>query len=137
MKRFLLIFIVCVPTFSYSQKTDSAGYTGEDRIFAAPVEVMPEFKGGMARFYARLEHIPYLFLDEMNHRHGQAIVLMVVEKDGSVSNVKVIHGISQEQDAAIIKTITRLQRWKPGMQHGKPVRVQFAIPIDFRIVDDL
>ena len=137
MKKFLFIFIACFPTYLFSQKTDSAGYAAEDKIFVAPVEVMPEYKDGMARFYARLEHIPYLFLDEMNHRLGQAIVLMVVEKDGSVSNVKVIHGISEKEDAEIVKVITRLQKWKPGLQHGKPVRVRFAIPINFRIVDDL
>ena len=137
MKKFLLIAIACIPTFSYSQKTVASSSTDDDKIFSAPVEVMPEYKGGMARFYARLENIPYLFLDRMNRRNGQAIVFIVVEKDGSVSNVKVIHGISQQQDAAIIKTITRLQKWKPGMQDGKPVRVRFAIPINFTIVDDL
>ncbi len=137
MKKFLFIFIACFPTYLFSQKTDSSGYAAEDKIFASPVEVMPEYKGGMARFYARLEHIPYLFMDEMNHRHGEVIVFMVVEKDGSVSNVKVLHGISQQEDAAIMNAITRLQRWKPGMHNGKPVRVRFAITINFRIVDDL
>jgi len=98
---------------------------------------MPEFKGGMARFYARLENIPYVFLDRMNNREGKTIVLLVIEKDGIVSNVKVIHGISKEEDDEMIKVIIRLQKWKPGMHDGKPVRVQYAIPINFRMVEDL
>jgi len=137
MKKLLLILIVCFPTSLFSQKINPAGDSGDDKIFAEPVEVMPEFKGGMPRFYDRLKNIPYLFLDEMNDRHGETIVLMVVEKDGSVSNVKVIHGISQQEDAAITKTIMRFQKWKPGMHNGRPVRVQFEIPICFRIVNDL
>jgi len=137
MKKLLLILVVCLPTCLFSQKIDSAAYAGDDKIFAEPVEVMPEFKGGMPGFYDRLKNIPYLFWDEMNRRHGEAIVLLVVEKDGSVSNVRVVHGISQQEDAVIKKTIMRLQKWKPGMHNGQPVRVQFEIPISFRLVNDL
>jgi len=137
MKKLLLILVVCFPTCLFSQKIESATNPWDDKIFAEPVEVMPEFKGGMPRFYDLLKNIPYLFLDEMNGRQGEAIVLMVVEKDGSVSNVKVVHGISQQEDAVIVKTIMRLQKWKPGMHNGQPVRVQFEIPISFRLVSDL
>jgi len=137
MKKLLLILTVCFPTCLFSQKIDSTANSGDDKIFAEPVDVMPEFKGGMPGFYDRLKNIPYLFLDEMNGRQGEAIVLLVVEKDGSVSNVRVIHGISQQEDDVIKKRIMRLQKWKPGLHNGQPVRVQFEIPISFRLVSDL
>lgn len=138
MKRFLLIFIATSFSISlYGQKTDSAKYIAEDKIFITPVEQMPEFKGGMDKFYARLKNIDYLFLDRMNRREGKTIVLLVIEKDGIVSNVKVIHGISEKEDDEMIRVITRLQKWKPGMHDGRPVRVQYAIPINFQLVDDL
>lgn len=137
MKKLLFIVIACFPTCLFSQKTDLSGSMGDDKVFTVPVEVMPEFKGGMTRFYDHLKNIPYLFVDELNRRQGEVIVFMVIEKDGSVSNVKVIHGISQEEDAVIVRTIMRLQKWKPAMHNGQAVRVQFAIPINFRLVDDL
>lgn len=138
MKKFLLVFIAIVFSISlYAQKTDIANYADNDKIFTTPVEVMPEFKGGMARFYDRLKNIPYLFLDRMNEREGRALVVLVIEKDGVVSDVKVVHGISQKEDDEIIKVIKRLQRWKPGMHNCKAVRVQYAVPINFRMADDL
>jgi len=124
---FLLTIITTLLSISlYAQKTDTPKYAGNDKIFITPVEVMPEFKGGMARFYARLENIPYLFLDRMNNREGKTLVVLVIEKDGDVSNVKVVHGISKREDDEMIRVIKRLQKWKPGMQGGKPVRVQYA-----------
>ena len=62
---------------------------------------------------------------------------MIIEKDGNVSNVKVLHGISKKEDDEMIRVIGKLQKWKPGMHDGKPVRVQYAIPINFQIADDL
>jgi protein TonB len=134
MKRFLLVFITAIFSAGlHAQKTDTTG--DNDKIFTTPVEIMPEFKGGMTRFYTHLEDIPYLFLDRMNCREGKTIVLLVIEKDGNVSDVKVVHGISKKEDDQVIKVIKRLQKWKPGMQSGRPVRVQYAIPINFKILD--
>ena len=137
MKRFLLIFIAAVFSISlYAQKTDTTKYAGNDKIFTTPVEVMPEFKGGMDRFYAYLENIPYLFLDRMNGREGKTIVILLIEKDGNVSNVRVVHGISGDEDNEVIRVIKRLKKWKPGMHKGKPVRVQYAIPINFQMANE-
>ncbi len=137
MKRFLLVFIAAVFSISlHAQKTDTAKYTDNDKIFTTPVEVMPEFKGGMDRFYTRLENIPYMFLDRMNGREGKTIVILLIEKDGNVSNVSVVHGISNEEDNEVIRVIKRLQKWKPGMHEGKPVRVQYAIPINFQMAKE-
>jgi protein TonB len=138
MKRFLLIFIAIAFSISlYAQKTDTTRYIADDKIFTTPVDIMPEFKGGMEKFYARLKNIDYLFLDRMNRREGKTIVLLIIEKDGIVSNVKVIHGISEKEDDEMIRVITRLQKWKPGMHDGRPVRVQYAIPINFQLAEDL
>ena len=137
MKRFLLIFIAAIFSISlHAQKTDTAKYTDNDKIFTTPVEVMPEFKGGMDRFYSHLKNIPYLFLDRMNGREGKTIVILLIEKDGNVSNVRVIHGISDEENKEVIKTIKHLQKWKPGIHDGKPVRVQYAIPINFEMAKE-
>jgi len=137
MKRSLLIFIAAAFSISVNaQKTDAPKYIIPDTIFTTPVQVMPQFKGGMRRFYARLERIPYLFLDRMNKRQRETLVVLLIEKDGNISDVKVVRGISKEEDEEMIRVISRLQKWKPGMQNGKPVRVQYAIPVNFRIAED-
>jgi protein TonB len=137
MKRFLLIFIAAAFSISVNaQKTDEPNYATPDPIFTTPIQVMPQFKGGMSRFYARIERIPYLFLDRMNKRQGETLVVLLIEKDGNISDVKVVHGFSKEEDDEMIKVISRLQKWKPGMQDGKPVRVQYAIPVNFKIAEE-
>ena len=137
MKRSLLIFIAAAFSISVNaQKTDAPKYIIPDTIFTTPVQVMPQFKGGMRRFYARLERIPYLFLDRMNKRQRETLVVLLIEKDGNISDVKVVRGISKEEDEEMIRVISRLQKWKPGMQNGKPFRVQYAIPVNFRIAED-
>ncbi|HEY2580829.1 MAG TPA: energy transducer TonB [Mucilaginibacter sp.] len=136
MKRFLLVFITTIISFSLqAQKTDTAKYADDDKIYTDPVEVMPEFTGGMRRLYARLENIDYLFLDRMNGRMGETILILIIEKDGGISNIRVVHGLSREQDNEIIKVVKKLKKWKPGMQGGKPVRVQYAIPINFKLLN--
>jgi protein TonB len=137
MKRFLLLLVaIMIPFGLFAQKPDTAKYADADRIYTEPVEVMPEFSGGMKRFYAHLENIDYVFLDRMNGRTGQTILLLIIEKDGGVSNIKVIHGLSAEQDNEIIKTVKKLKKWKPGMIEGKPVRVQYAVPINFQLAKE-
>ncbi len=134
MKGFLLILVIFLSSATaYGQKADTTDY---DKIFTTPVDVMPEYTGGMTRFYARIERIPYLFLDRMNCREGRTIVLLVIEKNGIVSDVTVLHGISDEENVEVIKTIKKMQHWKPGLQAGKPVRVQYAIPINFLIAKE-
>ena len=136
MKKFLLVLAIStISISSFAQRSDPS--SDNDKVYTEPVEVMPEFKGGMEKFYAHLHHIPYLFLDRMNGREGKTIVVLVIEKDGAISNVKVVHGISKKEDDEMIRVIGKLQKWKPGMHDGKPVRVQYAIPINFQIADDL
>jgi protein TonB len=134
MKTLLLILITSVLSIGlYAQKRDIA-ITGNDLIYTSPVEVMPEYKGGMEKLYRRLENIRYLFFDRMQNIQGKVLVLLVIEKDGSVSNVQIAHGLTAEQDNEVVRVVKNLPRWKPGMQDGKPVRVQFALPIDFKLI---
>lgn len=105
----------------------------EDQIFTDDIDAAPEFTGGMDKFYARIQHIPYTFFDRMYNCQGRVVVLMLIEKDGSVSNLKVLHGFSDKQDAEILRVVKRLHKWKPGMRNGKPVRVLCSVPINFKL----
>jgi protein TonB len=57
----------------------------------------------------------------------------IVEKDGSVSNVKVLRGIGGGCDEEAVRVIKGMPKWKPGKQDGKPVRVSYMMPIIFKL----
>ena len=135
MKPLLLILIATLFSVSlYAQEMAKAG--DDDKIFTTPVEVMPQYRGGEENLYFRLEHIRYLFADRMKNVQGKVLVMFVVEKDGTISNVKLVHGLSEDQDNEVLRVVSNLRKWKPGMQNGQPVRVKYAIPINFQLSDN-
>jgi len=135
MKTFLLTIIAIIFSSAlYAQSAKIASLADDDKIYTTPVEVMPQYRGGEESLYFRLEHIRYIFEDRMKNIQGKVLVMFVVEKDGSISNVKLVRGLTEKQDNEILRVVNNLRRWKPGMQDGKPVRVQMAIPIDFKII---
>ena len=102
------------------------------------VEQMPEFPGGeqaMMKFVA--ENVKYPQEAKDKNISGRVFVSFVVEKDGSVSNVKVLRGIGGGCDEEAARVISAMPKWKPGKQKGEPVRVSYQIPINFKLADDL
>ena len=127
---FILITIGC----ALSSKAQSPNNISEEPIYTTPVQVMPEYKGGMDRFYNRLKHIQYLYYARMQNKEGKVLVSMVIEKDGSVSNTRVMNGFIEEQDKEILRVVNNLNKWKPGMLNGQPVRVAYSVPLNFKLV---
>jgi protein TonB len=64
---------------------------------------------------------------------GKVIINFIVEKDGSVSNVKVLNGIGGGCDEEALRVIKLMPRWNPGKQSGMPVRVLFNLPITYKL----
>jgi len=92
-------------------------------------EVSPEPNGGMAGWAKFIQrNLRYPDTDAQ----GRVFVSFVVERDGSLSNVKILRSVSPELDAEALRVIRMAPKWKPGMQGGQPVRVQFNIPINFQ-----
>ncbi len=134
MKKVLFILIaIAFALKTQAQKIETITPPNEDKIFTTDIDTAPEFIDGMDEFYTRLQHIRYTFSDRMRNRQGHVTVIMVIEKDGSMSNLKVIHGISEKQDEQILNVVKKLNKWKPGMVQGKPVRVLCAVPINFKM----
>ena len=127
---FVLITIGC----ALSSKAQSSNNIAEETIYTTPVQVMPEYKGGMDRFYNRLKHIQYLYYARMQNKEGKVLVSMVIEKDGSVSNTRIMNGLIEEQDKEILRVVNNLNKWKPGMLNGQPVRVAYSVPLNFKLV---
>ena len=103
----------------------------EEEIFTI-VQDMPSFPGGDAAMLSYLgKNIKYPNVAKESGIQGTVYVTFVVEKDGSVSNVKVLRGIGGGCDEEAIRVVKSMPRWTPGKQRGKPVKVQYNLPCRF------
>lgn len=97
------------------------------------VEKDPEFPGGMEALYQFIAaNIKWPCKDCECHSN-KVYVTFVVEKDGSITNAKVLRDVCPNYgfgDEAL-RVVNLMPKWKPGLQRGKPVRVQFNLPINF------
>ena len=97
-------------------------------------EVMPKYPGGiqaMMRFIGENVRYPQEAID--NGIQGRVLVSFVVEKDGSVSDVKVLKGIGSGCDEEAIRVVEAMPKWEPGKDKGKTVRVKYDLPISFKL----
>jgi len=95
---------------------------------------MPQFPGGeKARIKYLDENIVYPIEARRKGIQGKVFVTFIVERDGSVSNVRLLRGIGGGCNEEAIRVIENMPKWIPGIQKGKPVRVQFNIPIIFKL----
>ena len=105
----------------------------EAQIFTV-VESMPSFPGGpKARIRYLAENIKYPQMARESGIQGRVFVTFVVETDGSVTDVKIMRGIGGGCDEEALRVIKNMPKWNPGKQRGKPVRVQFNMPILFKL----
>ncbi|MFE3868029.1 energy transducer TonB [Flavobacterium sp. LS2P90] len=93
----------------------------------AGIEVKPEFPGGMDKFYSYVGK-NYQTPEEEGLK-GKVYVTFVVEKDGSLTDIKVIRDIGYGTGKEAIRVLKKSPRWTPGVQNGKPVRVLYSLPI--------
>ena len=106
----------------------------QEKVIFQVVEEMPQFPGGMGeamKFLAK--NIKYPVAAQQAKIEGRVIVQFVVERDGSVSDVKVVRGVSPELDAEAIRVVSMMPKWIPGKQRGKAVAVKYTMPIMFRL----
>jgi periplasmic protein TonB len=95
-------------------------------------EVMPVYPGGEAAFYAFLEgSLKYPKEARKEWIEGKVWVTFVLEKDGSISNVRVARGVHPLLDGEAVRVVSSMEDWTPGYLLGKPVRVQYNLPITF------
>ena len=98
------------------------------------VEVMPQFPGGTGKLFEFLSmSVKYPAEAEKNDVQGRVIVTFVVEKDGEVSNAKVVKSVHPALDAEALRVINAMPKWTPGMQNGEAVRVKYTVPVTFRL----
>jgi len=98
------------------------------------VEQLPEYPGGVVEFMKWLTKT-LKYPDEALRRHteGKVMVNFIVEKDGSLSNIKVVKSAGKLLDDEALRVMNLMPKWSPGKDKGKPCRTLMAIPIVFEI----
>lgn len=107
---------------------------GEDTTSTpyAVVEQMPEFPGGEAALQRYLHNsVKYPNIAMENGIQGKVYVGFVVERNGSISNVRIARGVDASLDKEAMRVVRMMPKWIPGKQNGEPVRVSFTAPINF------
>jgi len=105
----------------------------ETKVFDV-VEQMPEFPGGQGALFEYLsKNIKYPVVAEENGIQGRVIVTFVVERDGSITDVKVVKSVDPSLDKEAQRVVRSMPKWIPGKQNGSAVRVKFTVPVTFRL----
>ena len=98
------------------------------------VEQMPTFPGGDAALMKYLaENIKYPVSAQKAKEQGRVVVQFIVEKDGTVTGVKTVRSVTPALDAEAVRVIKAMPKWTPGKQGGQPVRVNYNVPVSFRL----
>ncbi|TWR30448.1 TonB family protein [Mucilaginibacter pallidiroseus] len=120
---------------SADNNVDKAASPASGAVFSA-VEQSPGFPGGQQAFEKYIvTNLNYPQQARDNHVQGRVIITFVVEKDGSLSNMKVVRSVGSGTDEEAVRVLAASPKWKPGMQSGKPVRVQYTVPITFSLAE--
>ena len=135
MKRLIMMSLmaICCLTTVLAQKTVVSQNDQKEDPFNV-VEDMPAFPGGMEAMIQFISsNIKYPADAKKQKVDGRVLVKFVVEKDGSITEVKVIKPAFPSLDAEAIRVVKAMPKWKPGYQRGQAVRVQFTMPINFSL----
>ena len=105
----------------------------ETKIFTV-VEQMPMYPGGDAALMGYLrDNIHYPTIAAENGVQGRVVVGFVVERDGSITDVKILRGVDPSLDREAMRVVKNMPRWTPGKQNGSAVRVKYQVPVSFRL----
>ncbi len=105
----------------------------EEEIFLV-VEEQPTFPGGEDKMFEYLySNIKYPQVAKENNITGRVFLTFVVEKDGSIANAKILRDIGGGCGQEALRVVKSMPKWSPGKQRGKPVRVQFNLPVVFEL----
>ncbi|MDG2139272.1 MAG: TonB family protein [Flavobacteriales bacterium] len=106
----------------------------DDEEFFMVVENMPEFPGGdlgLMKFIQK--NVRYPAIAKEYNITGKVYVSFIVDRQGKVTNVKIVRGVDKNLDAEALRVVSLLPKYRPGQQRGKAVRVMFTIPINFTL----
>lgn len=132
MKHPLLLITFFIATASFAQ-TDT---TAKEEVLMLS-EIMPVFPGGEGEMMKFIQqNISYPMAEARAGISGTCFTTFVVEKDGSISNIKLLRGVKNGPglDKEALRVVSVMPKWNPGKQNGKEVSVQLNLPIKFTMI---
>ena len=107
--------------------------TTDDKVYEV-CEQMPIFEGGDAALMKYLtDSVKYPELAKKHGVQGRVVIGFIVEKDGSLTNVKVLRAVDRALDAEALRVVKGMPKWIPGRQNEQRVRVKYNVPVSFRL----
>ena len=134
----LLNFLAFDFAFAQSVKSDTGTHNktlDTTALFELKkVEVPPGFPGGFQELGKIIgKNLHYPVAAKQNGTQGHVIISFIVERDGSLTDMKVKSGIGSGCDEEALRVMKLSPNWIPGKQGGRPVRVAYSVPISFTI----
>ena len=121
-------------TYITRMLTEDSEATDDSEVYTGAVEMLPEYPGGTAAMFEFIQkNVKYPESAKEKGLEGRVFIQFVVEKDGSLSSFQVLRGVSDDIDAEAIRVLKAMPKWKPGMNNGEPVRVQYTMPFKFQL----
>lgn len=104
-----------------------------EKVFEV-VEQMPSFPGGEKALLEYLgNNIKYPVVAQENGVQGRVVVSFVVERDGSITDVRVVRSVDPSLDKEATRVVKSMPKWIPGKQNGSAVRVKYTVPVSFKL----
>ena len=134
----LLVIVVAPARANAQDKTEKTTQTRkdtttDDKIYEV-CEQMPIFEGGDAALMKYLtDSVKYPELAKKHGVQGRVVIGFIVEKDGSLTNVKVLRAVDRALDAEALRVVMGMPKWIPGRQNEQRVRVKYNVPVSFRL----
>lgn len=132
MKKIILLVLICFAqnSFSQSKNTQTTNPDKDNTIYnAAGIDVKPEFPGGMEKLHKFINQNYIIPKDKPADIKGKVYVTFIIEKDGSLSEIKTIKDIGYGTGAEAIRIMKKCPKWIPGKINNNPIRVLYSIPI--------
>ena len=115
-------------------ETEPINQNDDDEETKRIVQELPEFPGGMVEFMKWLTNNLHYPGDALKNKiQGKVMISFIVNKDGSLSDLKVTQKAHPLLDREALRVAKTMPKWKPGKDHGKVCRTMFAIPVVFEI----
>ena len=134
---FLSTAAITAPAVEQTDEVVEVVATQNDDIVFEVVEQRPEFPGGHAAMMQWLgENIQYPAEAIAQGVQGTVLVQYIVERDGSISDVRVVRAVNPYLDAEAVRAVQAMPEWQPGRQDGETVRVRFTLPVQFRLQEN-
>lgn len=130
---FVLALLLSAHTAMHAQSNQNTERNASDEKIFDVVEQPPSFPGGQAALMSYLsKSVKYPQEALKDNVQGRVIVGFIVEKDGSVSNAKIIRSVDSALDKEAIRIVMSMPKWTPGRQNGRNVRTKYNVPVNFK-----